>query len=81
MKKQLLIIGILALLVTIGLSGCNEQTSQVTSIGTINAHANNYINKTVTVKATYYGGGGAAYYMIMDSSTMYAIESTGNIES
>lgn len=85
MKKQVVIIGIVALLISIGLSGCTEQTSngqssQITSIGTINAHANNYINNTVKVKATYIGGGGAAYYMIIDSSSMYVIESTNVVK-
>ena len=81
MKKQLLIIGIIVLLITVGLSGCQQssQSSVITSIGDIHANANKYINQTVTVQATYYGVGGNSYYMIMDSTmSIYATE-TNNV--
>jgi len=55
MKKQLVIIGILALLVSVGLSGCNNIAT--TSINDIREHPNRFINQTVTIIANYLGGG------------------------
>jgi uncharacterized protein (DUF58 family) len=62
------IIVIVLMLVSVGfLSGCNGITTE-TSISYIREHANKYINKTVTVKAIYYGNGNTSRYMIIDSS-------------
>jgi hypothetical protein len=63
MKKQLVIIGIVALLVCIGLSGC-QQLSGETSIADILTHSNNYINKTVTIRGQYMPAG--SIYSIMN---------------
>jgi hypothetical protein len=51
MKKQLILIGILALLVSIELSGCSGV--RLTSIKDIKEHPNRYINQTVVVKGKY----------------------------
>ena len=53
MKKQLVIIGIIILLVSVGLSGC-QQLSGETLISDIKAHPNSYINKTVTIRGLNY---------------------------
>ncbi len=76
MKKQFVIIGILALLVGVGLSGCNSK-SDLTSIPTIRSHVDTYIGKTVTIKGTCNGGDNNAPYMIFDSNynNMYAMNS------
>jgi len=49
MRKQLVIIGVIALLVCVGLSGCSSIGT--TSMKDIMEHPNNYINKTVTLIA------------------------------
>lgn len=50
MKKPFVIIGIIVLLVTVGLSGCNNIGT--TNIGDITANPQNYLNKTVTIEGT-----------------------------
>jgi hypothetical protein len=52
MKKQLIIIGLITLLICIGLSGCNEQTIEV-SILEIKENGDKYINQTVTIIGVY----------------------------
>jgi len=73
-KKQLIIIGIIALLVGVWLSGCQE-TSHLTSISSIRSHTNSYINKTITIQGTCSGGNDNSPYMIFDTSysSIYAI--------
>jgi hypothetical protein len=53
MRKQLVIIGIISLLMSIGLGGC-QQLSGETLISDIKSHSNNYINKTVTIRGLNY---------------------------
>jgi len=53
MKKQLVIFGIVALLICVGLSGCSGIGT--TSIKDINEHPNRYINQTVTLQGSYIG--------------------------
>jgi hypothetical protein len=65
MKKQLVILGILALLGTIGLSGC-QQPSQETSISDILTHPNRYLNQTVTISGATYD----TWIWAEDGSTM-----------
>ena len=48
MKKQLIIIGIIFILLTVGLSGCNEVG--LTNIGDIQANPEKYVGKEVKVK-------------------------------
>lgn len=48
LNKQLLIIGIILLLLTVGLSGCNE--IGLTNIGDLSANPQNYLGKEVKVK-------------------------------
>ncbi|MCJ7571056.1 MAG: DUF3316 domain-containing protein [Candidatus Thermoplasmatota archaeon] len=48
MKKQLIIIGIIVILITVGLSGCNE--IGLTNIGDLSASPQNYLGKEVRVK-------------------------------
>lgn len=50
MKKQLVVIGIVAMLVCVGLSGCQNTGKNIVSIGELNANPEKYINKTVTVR-------------------------------
>jgi hypothetical protein len=51
MKKQLVIIGIVAILVSVVLSGCNGFGT--TSIKEILEHPNRYINQTVVIMGKY----------------------------
>jgi hypothetical protein len=51
MKNQLVILGIVALFVCVGLSGCSGLGT--TSIKDIRDHPNRYINQTVTLQGTY----------------------------
>lgn len=64
MKKQLIVFVIIFLLITVGLSGCNNQNNEV-SITEINEHANRYLNQTVTITAKYQVG------IISDSTNDY----------
>jgi len=48
MRKQLIIVGIIILLIVVGLSGCNEQSSKST-ISDMYRHSNTYINQNVTI--------------------------------
>ena len=50
MKKQLMIVGIIIILLTVGLSGCNEVG--LTNIGDLSANPQNYLGKEVKVKGT-----------------------------
>ena len=50
MKKQLIVVGIIILLFTVGLCGCNE--IGLTNIGDITANPNKFINKEVKVEGT-----------------------------
>lgn len=70
MKKQLTIIGIIALFVCIGLSGCqqSQQSSGETKITDIREHSNNYINQTVTLIAIYGSDIDTLCYVIEDST-------------
>ncbi len=49
MKKQLVIIGTVAILVSVGLSGCDGGIG-VTNIGDISANPQNYLGEKVTVQ-------------------------------
>jgi len=60
MKKQFVIIGIIALLLCVGLSGCSN--IGVTNIGEIQANPEKYLNKEVTVE------GGCSGYLIVDNN-------------
>ena len=53
MKIQIIIVGIIILLFTVRLSGCDEQTN-VVSIIEIKEHLNKYLNQTVTVMGEYW---------------------------
>ena len=54
MKKQLIIIGIIVLLITVGLSGCFEnELSGDLSPGEVRQHTDKYIGKIVTVRGYY----------------------------
>jgi hypothetical protein len=56
MKKQLLIIGIIALFVSVGLSGCagnNLLPNSEISISELKLYPENYINKTIKIKGAY----------------------------
>ena len=55
MKKQLMIIGIIVLLITIGLSGCNETGIGLTDIGDLVANPENYLGEDVKVKGVIIG--------------------------
>ena len=79
MKKQLIIIGVVAILVTVGLSGCNQESNPLTSdkdkfVGTWEGEEKNivvyYSNGTLTTN------GGMAIWEIKDG--LLVIES-GNI--
>ena len=48
MKKQLIIIAIIILLISVGLSGCNE--IGLTNIGDLSANPQNYLGKEVKIK-------------------------------
>jgi len=78
MKKQLVIVGIIVILICVGLNGCVGETS----IADIQAHSNNYINKTVTIRGQYSGGG--SLYYIMDTkagvSMIQAIDSNNIVK-
>jgi len=57
--KKLVILGIVAILVSVGLSGCS---SNITNIGDIQANPEKYLNKEVTVEGT------CAMYGIVDNN-------------
>jgi uncharacterized protein YceK len=67
MKKQFVIIGIVAILITVGLCGCTNIGT--TNIGDITANPQNYVNKTVTVEGTC--NWMVTYEMIIDSAGHY----------
>ncbi len=50
MKKQLVILGIIALFVSIGLSGCtnNKDNKDIVTITELKLHPDSYVNKTIT---------------------------------
>lgn len=82
MRKQLIIIGIIVLLVSVGLSGCNKQTNnnsggdvEETTVDNIKNHVNNYIGKTVAIRGCCYGYNVSMPYAIHDTDQgiMYAI--------
>ena len=81
MNKQLIILGIIILILTVGLSGCNQQQSQsskITSSNEILSNPNNYIDHSITVQGHYYGNKSSFFtsnYMIMCPSSLYAINS------
>jgi len=52
MKKHLIVIGIVALLLVVGLSGCTDVGIGLTNIGDITANPDNYYGKEVTVEGT-----------------------------
>ncbi len=60
MKKRLVIIGIIAILISIELSGCSN--IGITNIGDIQANPEKYLNKEVTVE------GSCALYAIYDNN-------------
>jgi hypothetical protein len=66
MKKQTIVVGIIILLIIVGLSGCNEQTDEV-SIIEIKQHVNKYLNQTVTVIGEYW----KTIIKDEDSNTLY----------
>jgi len=55
MKKQLMIIGVIVILITVGLSGCNETDIGLTDIGDLQAYPENYLGKEVKVKGVIVG--------------------------
>lgn len=79
MKKQLVIIGIVAILVCVGLSGCNGNSNGniYTSTGNIRNHPNSYINQTVVLKGQYFGE--KALYFI-DSGGSFPITIPSNVQ-
>jgi hypothetical protein len=84
MKTQLIIIGIIVIFLTVGLSGCNKtsEPTTLTSIPEINQHWNAYINQTVTIEGTCIGGDDNNTYSIFDASynNVYAINSNNVIK-
>jgi hypothetical protein len=84
MKTQLIIIGIIVIFLTVGLSGCNKtsEPTTLTSIPEINQHWNAYINQTVTIEGTCIGGDDNNTYSIFDTSynNVYAINSNDVIK-
>ncbi len=55
MKKQLIIVGIIVILLTVGLSGCNEQNNNtynqnLISFDELSNHLPKYIGKNVTIE-------------------------------
>ena len=56
MKKQLVIIGIVAILVTVGLSGCNGNnplSNNPVTISEVMLHPERYTNKIITINGLY----------------------------
>jgi hypothetical protein len=68
MTKQLVIIGIIAILVTVGLSGCNENNNSDTGIVSFQElfdNSSKYYGQNITMKGyingTVYGVGNSSY--------------------
>jgi len=88
MKKQLVIIGIITLLVTVGLSGCNNKTNSLISdkdklVGTWSATRNNVTGAMTffsdgTVNITTMGGHASGTYDFKDDKLVYTA-STGKL--
>jgi hypothetical protein len=55
MNKNIIIIGIIILFLSVALSGCNESEGKVIQPGEIRENPEKYLNKTVTVKGIYSG--------------------------
>lgn len=62
MKKKIITIGLMLVFLIVGLSGCSEKSSGMTSINDIRLNQNKYINQTVTVQAYYSSPGNDEYY-------------------
>jgi len=52
MKKHLIVIGMTLVLLTVGLSGCEDIGIGITNIGDITANPENYYGKEVTIEGT-----------------------------
>lgn len=50
MKNQLIIIGVIAILITVGLSGCNNNDAGITSFKELMDNPPQYYNKNITMK-------------------------------
>ena len=86
MKKQIFIVGIIVLLVTVGLSGCEQKSNtensngensnlKVTTISDLRKSPNEYINQTVTIQGNCDVDSTSCYFISDDGGFLIAINS------
>ena len=84
MNKKLITLGIVVLLISIGLSGCNGIGIGITSINDIQKHPNSYLNKTVTIRAITYITTPLEtpdFYTLSDDTGIFYAKVTDNIDT
>lgn len=78
MNKQLIIVGIVVLLVTVGLSGCNQTNNQATN--SLNAEKNKFVGtwtelvNGVNLTEIYFSDGTFIQTYVLDGSGTYDIK-------
>jgi hypothetical protein len=80
MKKQLVIIGIVALLICVGLSGCTNNNDIVT-ITELKLHPDSYINKNITTIGKWINGYPGPLIRIYNESGEYILAHMPNSDT